>query len=157
MNNLKAKPIVKGEYWVITDGEKKIGNVIAEGSGFDVKIGNNIEHYASTKQIEKKVNIEFEKLNKQSQAVAPSFAVYPTSGNRIYNSVLDVKRKLHLFTKTQKSKCYYAAGWFAIKQGDEFETVLCPKYIFIQRYKYKGPFKSQAEANSSINNTHEQN
>ena len=28
--NLIAKPIVKGEYWVVTDGEKKVGNVIVE-------------------------------------------------------------------------------------------------------------------------------
>lgn len=149
--NLKAKPIVKGEYWVVTDGEKKVGNVIAEGSGFDVKIGNNIEHYNTTKAIEKKAQIEFEKLTKTSPT-NPVFAVYPTTGNRVFNSVLDVKRKLHIFTKTAKSKCYHAAGWFAIKQGEEFTKVFCPKYIFIQRYDYIGPFKTESEVNSRINN-----
>ena len=149
--NLKAKPIIKNEYWVITDGTKKVGNVISDGSGFDVKIGDNIEHYNSTKQIEKKKQIEFEKIQKVEKA-NPPFAVFPTTSNRVYNSVLDVKRKLHLFTKTQKSKCYHAAGWFAIKQGEEFEAVFCPKYIFIQRYEYKGPFKTETEVNSSINN-----
>lgn len=149
--NLTAKPIVKGEYWVITDGDKKVGNVIAEGSGFDVKIGNNIEHFTTTKQIEKKKHIEFEKLEKV-QVQNPAFAVYPTTSNRVYNSVLDVKRKLHIFTKTAKSKCYHAAGWFAIKQGEEFTKVFCPKYIFVQRYDYIGPFKTEAELNSRINN-----
>ena len=149
---LKAKPIVKNEYWVITDGNKKVGNVIAEGSGFDVKIGNNIEHYSTTKQIEKKVHIEFEKVNKQKKEESnPPFAVYPTTGNRIYNSVLDIKRKLHLFTKTPKSKCFHVAGWFAIKQGSEYFTVFCPKYIFIQRYPYYGPYKTIDEAKNMIN------
>lgn len=150
--NLKAKPIIKGEYWVVTDGDKKVGNVVAEGSGFDVKIGGNIQHYTTTKAISKKENIEFEVIKKNKEEKLP-FDVFPTSSNRVYNSVLDVKRKLHLFTKTQKSKCYHAAGWFAIKQGVDFEPVFCPKYIFIQRYEYKGPFKSEIEAKNSINNT----
>ena len=149
--NLKAKPIVKNEYWVITDGSKKVGNVVAEGSGFDVKIGNNIEHYNSTKQIEKTKNIEFAKAEKVKKTQEPPFSVFPTTGNRTYNSVLDVKRKLHLFTKTPKSKCFHAAGWFALQQGDGFVTAFCPKYIFIQRYEYMGPYKTEAEANSSIN------
>jgi hypothetical protein len=148
--NLKAKPIVKGEYWVVTDGDKKVGNVIAEGSGFDVKIGDTIQHYTTTKQITKKVNIDFEKIQKP-EVQAPPFSVYPTSGNRVYNNVFDVKRKLHIFTKTLKSKCYHVAGWFVLKQGIEFEPVFCPKYIFIQRYEYHGPFKTETEAKECIN------
>ena len=150
--NLKAKPIVKNEYWVITDGNKKVGNVISEGNGFDVKIGNNIEHYSTKQAVKKHTNIEFEKIEKSSPS-NPVFAIYPTTSNRVYNSVLDVKRKLHIFTKTPKSKCYHAAGWFAIKQGEEYTNVFCPKYIFIQRYDYVGPFKTETELNSRINNT----
>ena len=30
MNALVAKPIIKDQYWVVTDGEQKVGNVIAE-------------------------------------------------------------------------------------------------------------------------------
>ena len=63
--NLKAKPIIKGEYWVITDGSRKIGNVISDGSGFDVKIGNNIKHFSTTKAIEKQTSIAFEKVKKE--------------------------------------------------------------------------------------------
>jgi hypothetical protein len=149
---LKAKPIIKGEYWVVTDGNKKVGNVIAEGSGFDVKIGNNIEHFSTTKAIEKKAHIEFEKIAKNQPSTTPSFATFPTSSNRIYNSFYDVKRKLHIFTETPKSKCYHAAGWFAIKQNDEFVNTFCPKYIFLQRYEYIGPYKTETELNDSINN-----
>ncbi len=148
---LKAKPIVKGEFWVITDGNKKVGNVISEGSGFDVKLGDNIVHYNTKQAVKKHTNIEFENLEKSSLS-NPVFAVYPTTGNRIFNSVLDVKRKLHIFTKTSKSKCYHAAGWFAVKQGEEYQNVFCPKYIFIQRYPYIGPFKTEQELNSRINN-----
>jgi hypothetical protein len=149
--NLKAKPIVKNQYWVITDGDKKVGNVISDGTEFAVKIENKIQHYDSTKEIEKKAHIEFIKTIKPAEIKKPAFAVFPTPNGKIYNSFYDIKRKMHIFTKTAKSKCYYAAGWFALKQAEEYEAVFCPKYIFVQRYDYKGPFKTQADAEDSIN------
>jgi len=30
-------------------------------------------------------------------------------------------------------------------------VIFCPKYIFIQRYEYKGPFKTKDEAEALIN------
>lgn len=150
--NLKAKPIIKGEYWVVTDGNRKVGNVISDGSDFALKMDNKIEHFASTKAIEKNAQIEFIKTIKTGELKKPAFAVFPTPAGKIHNSFYDIKRKLHIFTKTAKSKCYYAAGWFALKQSSDFEVVFCPKYIFVQRYDYIGPFKTEAEAKSSINN-----
>jgi hypothetical protein len=150
--NLVAKPIIKGEYWVVTDGDKKVGNVIQEGSNYQVKLNNTVETYDSTKSIEKIKKIEFEKTKKvKTELKNPPFAVYPTESNRIYNSFYDVKRKLHIFTKGAKSKCYFVAGWFGVKQTDTFTKIFCPKYIFIQRYEYIGPFKSEEELNNSIN------
>lgn len=151
--NLKAKPIIKGEYWIVSDGTRKVGNVISNGTEFAVKLDNKIELFDTAKEIEKKKDIEFLKTIKTVSKTKPAFAVFPTPAGKIYNSFYDIKRKLHIFTKTAKSKCYYAAGWFALKQADEYETIFCPKYIFVQRYDYKGPFMTQAEAKSSINNT----
>lgn len=142
--NLVAKPIVKNQYWVVTDGKKKVGNVIAEGSEYTVKLDDKVEHYTSTKAISKIKQIEFEKDQKSGKHIPP-FAVYPTTSVKTYNNFYDVKRKLHIYTKTPKSKCYHAAGWFAIKQNEEFTKIFCPKYIFIQRYEYIGPFKTESE------------
>jgi hypothetical protein len=58
---------------------------------------------------------------------------------------------MHLFTTTPKSKCYYAAGWYVLKQGTESQIEFCPKYIFIQRYEYLGPYKTEDEAKNVIN------
>lgn len=143
--NLIAKPIIKDQYWVITDGKKKIGNVIAEGTEYQVKMDNKVETYDSTNTISKLKKIEFQRIGKINTPKTPTFATYPTAGNRIYNSFYDIKRKLHIYTKTPKSKCYYVAGWFAIKQNQEYVNIFCPKYIFIQRYDYVGPFMSENE------------
>lgn len=75
---------------------------------------------------------------------------YPTTA-KTYNSMFDVKRGLHLYTKTRKSKCFHAAGYFVIEQNGVKSVQFCPKYIFIQRYPYEGPYKTQNEANIQIN------
>jgi hypothetical protein len=148
--SLIAKPVVKNQFWIVTDGNEKVGNVLAEGSGFAVKLNGSKTHFENTRAIERIANIKFENVTKHKTPHVDHFAEYPTT-KKVYNSILDVKRKLHLFTKTQKSKCYYTAGWFLLQQGDELNPVLCPKYIFIQRYSYQGPFKTKAEAIESIN------
>ena len=148
--NLIAKPVVKDQFWIVTDGEKKVGNVLANGSGFQVKIGNRKQEYSNTKSIANKEKIEFVKFKKPEKIQTNPFQYYPTTG-KVFNSILDVKRKIHLFTKTTKSKCYYAAGWYALKQGTEFVTILCPKYIFVQRYECYGPYMTKDEAQEAIN------
>jgi hypothetical protein len=78
------------------------------------------------------------------------FNEYPTT-KKVFNSILDIKRKIHVFTKTQKSKCFHAAGWYVLMQGEEPTVIFCPKYIFIQRYEYLGPYKTEDEAKKQIN------
>lgn len=146
---LIAKPVVKNQFWIVTDGEKKVGNVIAEGSGFDVKLNGSVAHFKNTSAIKKQTRIEFESINKKTK-LDTTFTEYPTT-SKVYNSVFDIKRKIHLYTKTPKSKCYYAAGYYVLYQGSEPVVTFCPKYIFVQRYKYEGPFKTENEAKNVIN------
>jgi hypothetical protein len=146
---LIAKPVVKNQFWIVTDGEKKVGNVIAEGSGFDVKLNGSVSHFKNTSAIKKQTRIEFESINKKTKPDT-TFTEYPTT-SKVYNSVFDIKRKIHLYTKTPKSKCYYAAGYYVLYQGSEPVVTFCPKYIFVQRYKYEGPFKTENEAKNVIN------
>lgn len=149
-NTLIAKPVVKNQFWIVTNGKEKVGNVIADGSGFEVKLNGNKSHYKNTTAIQKQVHIEFQTTKKEKVTPATPFSEFPTT-KKVYNSVLDIKRKIHLFTKTPKSKCYHAAGWYSLQQGTEPSVVFCPKYIFIQRYPYEGPFKTENEAKNSIN------
>jgi hypothetical protein len=148
---LIAKPVVKNQFWIVTDGKEKVGNVLADGSGFEVKLNGNKSHYKNTNAIKRRTNIEFEIVKKADKTKHDlPFKVYPTT-DKVFNSMLDIKRKLHLFTTGPKSKCYHAAGWFNIQQGNESETIFCPKYIFIQRYPYQGPYKTEFDAKTAIN------
>ena len=146
--HLIAKPVVKNQFWIVTKGKEKVGNVIADGTGFEVKLNGNKKHFKTTNAIKKQTHIEFEQVEKQKPV--PPLSSFPTP-SKTYNNVLDLKRKLHIFTKTPKSKCYHAAGWYVLSHGAEPDVVFCPKYIFVQRYEYSGPYKSEDEAKSMLN------
>ena len=149
MTELVAKPIVKNQFWIVTDGVKKVGNIEANNAGYGVQINGTFLQFSNTEDLKKSTHIKFENL-KQTTKVTIPYPEYPTT-SRVYNSICDVKRGLHLYTKTKKSKCLHAAGWFVLDQNGTESVVFCPKYIFVQRYPYKGPYKTEQEAKTQIN------
>ena len=147
---LTAKPIVKNQLWVITDGVTKVGNIEANSQGYNVTIGSQSHTFSTTKSIEKNVHLVFEKPEVRKKHIDVPFAHWPTTG-KTHNNFFDVKRKIHVYTKTPDSKCYYAAGYFNISINGHPQTQFCPKYIFIQRYPFNGPYNSKGEALSALN------
>ena len=147
---LTAKPITDGEFWILTDGKNKVGNVCANSAGYGVQLAGSFFQFESTKDIQKKTKIKFVAPEKIELLETTPYPEYPTTA-RTYNSVFDVKRGLHVFTKTRKSKCFHAAGYFVVDNHGTKEIIFCPKYIFIQRYPYNGPFKTKNEAKNQIN------
>jgi hypothetical protein len=148
--DLVAKPVVKDQYWIVTDGNKKVGNIIANNSGYGVHLNGTIVQFKNTSEIKNSAKIKFQPLKTNNTKAEMPYPQYPTTP-RVYNSLFDIKRGLHIYTKTKKSKCYYAAGWFAIDQNGEKQILFCPKFIFIQRYSFAGPFKTKDEAAAQIN------
>lgn len=150
MSELIAKPVVKNQFWIVTDNGKKVGNVVANNIGFEVNLNGTFLQFNNTDDIKKNTKIRFEPVKSNNAKAEIPYPEYPTTA-RTYNNMFDVKRGLHLFTKTKKSKCYHAAGYFVIDPNSNKIVVFCPKYIFIQRYSYTGPYKSEIEANNVIN------
>lgn len=150
MSELVAKQIVKDQFWVVTDGDKKVGNITANNTGYGVQLNGTFLQFENTSEIKKNARIRFEPLKSNNKKAELPYPQYPTTA-RTYNSMFDVKRGLHLYTKTKKSKCFHAAGWFVIEQNGQKQVAFCPKYIFIQRYPYSGPYKTENEAKVQIN------
>jgi hypothetical protein len=149
---LIAKPVVKDQYWIITDGKEKVGNVQSQDGGYDLVIKGSRYHFNDTTDLANSTQIIFDNT---LPTVVNNLTVkdYPVKG-RTYNVILDVRRQLQLYTKTQKSKCYYAMGYFAVQlngANNAWQRMLCPKYIFLQRYKYMGPYLTSDECDRAIN------
>jgi hypothetical protein len=141
-----AKPVIDNEFWILQENNRKIGNVEACQGGYQVRINNQTAQFKTIRMLQQRVDIQFEHVPKTSKVrVGHAVHGYPTVG-RAHNGIWNVPNRLPLYTKTAKSKSWYAAGWYAVRQGRVWETVQDPKLIVLQRYPYHGPFYTQEVA-----------
>jgi hypothetical protein len=145
---LVAKPVIDKQFWILQDGDQKVGNIEACAGGYQVKIQNQIAQFKTIRMAAQRVNIEFETHDKKSslQKTEKTVHGYPVAG-KFYNPVWDVKMKLPIYTKTSKSKSWFAAGWYLVKKGRNWSVVRDCKLIVLQRYAYQGPFYTMEAAN----------
>lgn len=141
-----AKPVVPNQFWILKQDDRKIGNIEASADGFAVKIGDSVQSFKTINKIKQRVAIDFEPVIKR-QGVASTNSVhgFPTNGHA-YNAIFDVKHQVPLWTQEPRSKSWYSAGWFQVKQGRNWTVEFCPKLITLQRYPYRGPFHTEEQA-----------
>ena len=144
-----AKPVVPDQYWILRDADNKIGNIMADNNGFAVKIGGHVEYFKTLDMLQQRMPIQFEDNYQCTEVVDTATAYgYPTR-SRPYNAIWDVRRQPPIWTRDERSKSWYAAGWFKVQQHSKWKVVLCPKTITLDRYKYLGPFFTKVEAESA--------
>lgn len=145
---LIAKPVIDKQFWILQDGNQKVGNIEACAGGYQVKIRNQVAQFKTIKMAAQRVNIAFEPAAKSSKPKSTVDQVhgYPVKG-RVYNPMWNVTQQLPVYTKTAKSKSWFAAGWYRVQRGRNRSVVLSPKLIMLQRYAYAGPFHSESQAN----------
>ena len=145
---LIAKPVVDKQFWILQDGNQKVGNIEACAGGYQVKLHNQVSQFKTIKMAARQVNIKFEPAMQipKINSAAKDVHGYPVT-SRVYNPVWNVSQQLPVYTKSAKSKSWYTAGWYRVRKGKTWQTVFCPKLIVIQRYAYQGPFHSEDQAN----------
>jgi hypothetical protein len=94
-------------------------------------------------------NIQFEKLTRSKNTATNQVYGFTVLG-RVFNPVWDVKHRIPLFTKENKSKSWFAAGWYCVKQHRKWKIVQNPKLITLQRYSWQGPYHTKKEADESV-------
>jgi hypothetical protein len=136
-----AKSVIDNKFWILTDDDKKIGNIQAAADGYFVRINDKTVTYKTLSSLKKQANIHFDSSDRSKINDGLVYGYNP--GGKAYNAIFDVKRQLPLFTRTKKSKSWYAAGWYKIKQHNHWITAENPKLITLQRYAYQGPFPKE--------------
>jgi hypothetical protein len=147
---LVAKPVIDKQFWILQRDNEKVGNIEACAGGYQVKIYNQVAQFKTIRMAAREINISFEDPIRpiKQKATVNHVHGYPVAG-RVYNPMWDVSQHLPVYTKTNKSKSWFAAGWYNVKKGRTWKTVLAPKLILLQRYPYQGPFYSQDDAQNS--------
>ena len=141
---LVAKVVADKQFWILQEDDRKVGNIEAWNGGYQVRINNQVKQFKTIKLAAKESNIVFAKEETTSKPDNTVVHGYPVAG-RCYNPVWDVVHHLPIYTKTAKSKSWFAAGWYSIKRGRTWKIIQDPKLIALQRYPYQGPFRTKEQ------------
>ena len=144
---ITAKPVIDKQFWILKQDDQKVGNIQATPDGsYEIKILDRINVYKTIPMLRKATGVEFEPAEKKSKPITDSVHGY-TTGCKAHNGMWDVKHKLPLFTKTNKSKSWFAAGYYWVKQHRNWKVMHNPKLILLERYPYQGPYHTKEQAN----------
>ena len=142
---IEAKPVVANRYWILKKDDRKVGTVEADDSGVAVRINDQVQRFRTIPMVRRNTDIEFQPVYRASPVPHNQVHGFAT-GCRVHNAMWDVKRRLPLFTKTARSKSWYAAGWYRVCQHRRWSVVHNPKLIILDRYQFQGPFHSKEQA-----------
>jgi hypothetical protein len=150
--NFKAKPVLEDKFWIVEQEGVKIGTLSKNEEGFVVNSAGKIDLYKTERQLKKTYGSNFLVANIKDTTGNTTKDVhgYPTR-TMPYNSMFDIQRKLPLFTKSQKSKSVYCAGYYLIKFNVNWLKSYCPKLITVERNEYMGPYKTELEMKMALN------
>lgn len=145
-DKLVARPLLKDKWWVLEKNGDTVGNISQSEMGLVLTYTRSpSERFTSKSALKKKYNIVFSPSPKKAKL--KDVHGYPCAGTP-HNPLWDVKRGVPLYTKTEKSKSMFCAGWYQVKKGKTWSTVYCPKAIILERRDWKGPYKNESEAGS---------
>lgn len=156
MTEIHAKPIVDGKFWIVEQDGTKIATLHKKENNKFILSSTNGEVMFNkkddlTEQFGKNFFLANDKIKVTTSTDINECHGYQTSC-RPYNSMYDVKRKLPLFTKSNASKSLYCAGHYIIKFEKGWVKSFCPKAITVERYPYKGPFRTELEMKAVLSN-----
>ena len=152
--NMQAKPLVPNKFWIVQDNGKKVGTLQKDTNCYYFVTKMEKIRFDTKEDIYSTFGNDFfeeiVKAKTKNQKVLEVYE-YPTSTTP-YNPLYDVKNALPLYSKSRKSKSLYCAGYYCIQFAKGWVKSFCPKLITLQRYGYKGPFKTEFEMKQVLSN-----
>jgi hypothetical protein len=155
MTEIHAKPIIDNKFWIVEkDGEKFATLRKNEDNRFILSNELGVKVYDTKESLTRQFGKDFfvAKIIKEADEAKPNEVHGFSTSTSPFNSMFDIKRKLPLFTKSEDSKSLYCAGYYVIRFDKGWVKSFCPKLITLQRYDYKGPFKTELEMKQVLTN-----
>ena len=151
---IKTKTILKDKFWILEDQGVRVGTLSISEDKFMFSGPTGTKYFDSETALKKTFGggVMMSEVPVQKDVTIEKEAYgYPTSCTP-YNPMLDIQRKLPLFTKSAKSKSLYCAGYYIIHFDKGWVKSFCPKQITVERYETKGPFKTEIEMRTALSN-----
>ena len=150
---ITAKPVLEDKFWIVEQEGVRIGTLSKNDEGFVINSKGKIDLYKNESQLKKTFGKNFlvASIKNTDGVQHKEVHGYPTR-TIPYNSMYDIQRKLPLFTKSEKSKSVYCAGYYLIKFNVNWLKSYCPKLITVERNEYMGPYKTELEMKMALAN-----
>jgi hypothetical protein len=156
---INAKPIIDGKCWILEQNGQKIGTLRKEKKIYSVDKQGVTMEVGTLDQVVEQLGVQFEQYT-QTKTVTKTtqYSVYdyPCS-SKPYGPLYNVVKKLPIYAKSTKSKSQYCAGYYVIQFRKGWVKSFCPKLITLERYPFKGPFKTELEMRTMLNSVGKQN
>jgi hypothetical protein len=155
MTELHAKPIIENKFWIVEqDGEKIATLRKNEDNHFIMSNEDGVKVYPNKESLTRQFGKDFfvAKIVKEAYDALPNEVHGYATSVEPHNAMFDIQRKLPLFTKSGDSKSLYCAGYYVIRFEKGWVKSFCPKLITLQRYEYKGPFRTDLEMKQVLSN-----
>jgi hypothetical protein len=149
------KTIVDKKFWIIESDGQKCGTLrqIANEQ-YEVSYKNGKFQVTDKNKLQEEFGIDVEtNVYKVSNRVVETEVTrntderhvddvhgYP-SASKSFNVVYDVRKKLPLYSKNEKSQSMHCAGYYVVKYENGWTRSFCPKLVTLDKYEFIGPFK----------------
>lgn len=149
-----AKVLVPNKFWILENDGGKFATLSKDKKGYSILCrGQKIEVHNLT-EIKERFGITITedavKKEKQSKDTPTDIYGFPVNG-RAYEPLWNVQKRLPIYAKSSKSKSLYCAGYYVIQFRKGWVKSFCPKLITLERYPFKGPFKTEIEMRAVLN------
>ena len=151
MSEVIAKTVLKNKFWIVESAGIKTATIQACDEGGVVYVHHaGRERFPSIKLLQKRYNIKFVKSpDVVDEATKTDVLGYPANGE-VFNEMLEVQRKLPIYTREAKSRSYFCAGFYVVNQNAEWNVQHCPKLITLNRHEYLGPYMTESQAQKDL-------
>jgi hypothetical protein len=149
----KTKVLVPNKFWIVEQGGEKIATLSKEKSGYTLLSRGQRYDLHDLTEIKERFGITIDSLDApaaKKKDVANEIDGFPVNG-KAYNPLWNVQKKLPIYAKSVKSKSLYCAGYYVIKFRKGWVKSFCPKLITLERYPFKGPYKTELEMRTILN------
>ena len=140
---------------MIENRGEKLGTLQKEKSGFTILNNGQKYEIGNAKNVLETLGIDItEQLVKVKKIptvkeITNTVYDFPCS-SKPFNPVYNVRKKLPIYAKSTKSKSQYCAGYYVIQFRKGWVKSFCPKLITLERYPFKGPFRTEQEMRQQL-------
>lgn len=148
---LTAKTVMPEKFWILEgeDGQRR-GTLRVVPDGVSIMLDGKEHQFGNINKACWDLSINIQNTAPVvEEAKEENVMGYPTRCEA-FNPGWDVKRKLPIFTKSDKSRTLHAAGYYIIHFANGWVHSFCPKVSTLEANEFQGPYKDKLEMREQL-------